>query len=276
MFNNPYVAKILEFSDIAFAGDRVPLNKNHWNGYFLKNMGKAPQKIVLEVGCSNGQFLNDIAKESQDFAFIGIDWKYKLVYKAAEKSKKVSNTNVAFLRTVAEKMDDFLAEKEINEAWLFFPDPWAKASQQKHRVFQEPFLKNLQKVLSDDGRIYVKTDHPGYFAWMLSYFGIDISAEIQDDSHLKLQDESEESKSRKGRQVLHRTYNNKDLPETSKFAVENFEVLQWSVNFWRDRDSLLKPFAEKDVPAFFNKSTLFEKLFQKDNLPVYYLALRKR
>jgi tRNA (guanine-N7-)-methyltransferase len=53
--------------------------------------------------------------------------------------------------------------------FYFFPDPWPKNRHHKKRLFQKPFLNACHKVLSPGGTLFVKTDHDGYFDWMLDH-----------------------------------------------------------------------------------------------------------
>lgn len=47
--------------------------------------------------------------------------------------------NVAFLRKRGEELEDFLANNEISEMYINFPDPWEGT--EKNRIIQERLLK---------------------------------------------------------------------------------------------------------------------------------------
>ena len=47
------------------------------------------------------------------------------------------------------------------------PDPWPKERHHKNRLVQEDFLPVLHRSLSDGGEFLFKTDHEGYFLWVL-------------------------------------------------------------------------------------------------------------
>jgi tRNA (guanine-N(7)-)-methyltransferase len=234
-------------------------------------MKREPGRTILEIGCSNGAFLARIAAAHPLSAFIGLDWKYKLVFKGCEKSEKLGNVNTAFLRARAQECEAIFAPGELDEIWLFFPDPWPKTAQQKHRLFQEAFLKSAAKLLKPGGHLHIKTDHPGYYQWMLAVMGIDFDEEAGAKAILPLG----EGKSRRNRQVLHRTLENKDLPEASKSAAADFEVVARSYDFWADEPALGEKFADQK-PLFWSETTLFEALFRKDKLHVFFLSLKKR
>ena len=45
------------------------------------------------------------------------------------------------------------------------PDPWPKAKHHRRRLFQEPFLNAVVRVLKPGGEFLFKTDHEEYFEW---------------------------------------------------------------------------------------------------------------
>ncbi len=132
-------------------------------------------------------------------------------------------------------------------------------------------MKSVAKLLKPGGRLHIKTDHPGYYESMLAVMGLAIDDEAAARAILPLG----EGKSRRNRQVLHRTMENKDLPECSEQACTDFEVTAQSYDFWADEPALGKTMGET-MPLFWGETTLFEALFRKDKLPVFFLSLKKR
>ncbi|MDB9786866.1 hypothetical protein OAB57_02060, partial [Bacteriovoracaceae bacterium] len=55
---------------------------------------------------------------------------------------------------------------ELDNIFLFFPDPWPKKRHHKKRLFSKDFLLLAHHLLKNDGNIYIKTDHDGLFEWM--------------------------------------------------------------------------------------------------------------
>lgn len=266
---NPYIDKLDDFPGKAFAHESVFSQRNQWGECAEKLMGCRPEKLILEIGCSNGTFLNELAQEHSHFAFVGMDWKFKLIHKAATKSQKLTTKNTLFLRGRAQDLTKIFGAHELDEVWLFFPDPWPKASQQKHRLFQEPFLKSVSEVLKPGGSLYIKTDHPGYFEWMCAVMGIEFQSEFLPE-FMDAAPDSGVVYNNRDRQFLHRKYANKDLPARSSFACEAFSVVQKSSHYWND----VKNAQLKVEGLFADKKTLFEEMFYRDQLPVYFLHLK--
>lgn len=282
---NPYVDKLAEYGEFAFANEAAFIHKGKWAEFFnkrastesLSKTGMATafsRRCILEIGCSSGAFLNRIASAQPGHFFIGMDWKYKLVYKACEKASELSLKNTAFLRSKAQDLGRIFGAQELDEIWYFFPDPWPKGAQHKHRVFQEPFLVDALKVLKPGGILHVKTDHPGYYQWMLAVLGIQWQGPQVSTETEFTTDSLGGHYSRRGRQMEHRSFANKELPPASKVA-ENFDLVYRTDHFWNHRDARAAIFGD-ELPFWWNETTLFEALFLRDNLPVYAFSLRKR
>jgi len=169
---NPYVEKLQEFSSFVFTNvGSFQGEKNQWRGFFENRSSIDPQKLILEIGCSNALYLEKTALQHPNWAFVGIDWKYKLLYRGAKRLQGKKILNVALLRGHAHEWLKVLGSGEVDEIFIFFPDPWPRRSQLKHRLLNEKFLVEASRVLSENGRLYFKTDHPAYFQFFLALFG---------------------------------------------------------------------------------------------------------
>lgn len=269
---NPYAAKLNEFPDIAFNADGNFKNRGQWAGFFKNKTGEAPRKLVFEIGCSNGLFLCEAAKTSPDWAFVGIDWKYKVLYRAAKRAAHFGLKNVAFLRGKAEELPQVFGNGELDQIYLFFPDPWAKTAQLKHRLMQEGFLVEAAKALAPGGVLHFKTDHPGYFQWVLALFG-------HEQPSLDAYDQPElEEKSKRARQVrVRRLMAENQLPPVSPVLKGKFRVESISTDFWGGTSQENAPDMASNgpIPPFKQHKTFFEGLFIKEQLPIYYVQIKK-
>lgn len=261
---NPYGTRLKEeFPTFAFNEQEVfqfhPENHDGgWGRFFSERLGKEPKRLILEIGCSNAHFLTTIARANPDVGFVGLDWKYKVIYNGAKKVQRDELNNVALLRGRAQDLTKIFGAGELDEIWIFFPDPWAKKSQLKNRIMQEAPLLEMHKLLKPSGRIYFKTDHPGYYQWVLALFG-EPEPELPDYN-----DATPEERSRRARQVKVRRLERDLLPETSDNLRQHFKLDLHSKDYWR----------EEHPKTFFSETqTLFEKLFVEEDLPIYYVEL---
>jgi tRNA (guanine-N7-)-methyltransferase len=103
-------------------------------------------------------------------AYIGLDWKFKPIFRGAEKATKKALSNVIFFRAHAERLPYMFGPGEIDFLYLFFPDPWAKKSQKKNRFVTPERLRKVHELLRPGGVFHIKTDHLEYFEWMENAF----------------------------------------------------------------------------------------------------------
>lgn len=133
--------------------------KGKWNELFFKN--KNP--IILELGCGKGEYTVGLAKLYPDKNFIGIDIKGARMWTGAKQSFEEEMTNVAFLRTHIELLDNFFAPNEISEIWITFPDP--QMTKTNKRMTSTRFMKLYQKIMKPNGIIHLKSDSNFMFTY---------------------------------------------------------------------------------------------------------------
>jgi len=271
---NPYAGKLKEFPGLALDEPEFPQIRGNWGAHFRSLSGRVPKQLVFEIGCSNGLFLVEAAKKFPEIGFLGIDWKFKVLYRAAKRAVDQGVKNAVFLRGRAQKLAEIFAPGELDEALVLFPDPWAKTRQTKHRLLNEQYFLELHTVLSTGGRILWKTDHPGYFQWVLAYFGI--QPEILDASRYEFSETDEKSK-RVRQERVRGLARRENLPKPSEKMKKLFSVHQTSSDFWSDLESqkIALNGGTGQPHALTQVHTLFERLFILEKLPIYFAEFRK-
>ena len=166
---NPYSAKIHQIPDYALTDHDTERHAGKWRSRLLAPATPSAP-LHVEIGCNGGHVTLEWAKRAPSNAYIGVEWKFKQVYLAAEKARKRAIPNVFFLRAHAMRLDRIFAPGEIDFLYLYFPDPWPKRSQNNNRLLQPAWLKRIAPLLKPGGLFHIKTDHPGYFDWMLAAF----------------------------------------------------------------------------------------------------------
>jgi tRNA (guanine-N7-)-methyltransferase len=114
--------------------------------------------IILEIGCGRGAYTTSLAKRYPHYNFIGIDVKGDRLWHGVKEAEKEGLTNVRFLRTYAEGLNNFFNPKEISEIWITFPDPRPKRGSENRRLTSPYFLALYAKLLKSGGILHVKTD----------------------------------------------------------------------------------------------------------------------
>jgi len=127
--------------------------KGKWNIFFKNN-----NPIVLELGCGKGEYTIALAQKNSDKNFIGIDIKGARFWRGAKTALEENLTNVGFIRTQIELINELFAENEVDEIWITFPDPQIKYKRTKHRLTNTDFLKKYHHILKENGVVNLKTD----------------------------------------------------------------------------------------------------------------------
>lgn len=128
-----------------------------------------PAAVWLEIGFGGGEHLAAQAAAHPDIGFIGceayLDGVAGLLRALAERELG----NVRVFADDARLLIDSLDTASIERVFLLFPDPWPKARHHKRRFVSSENVDALARILVDDGRLYVATDHGGYCRWILAH-----------------------------------------------------------------------------------------------------------
>jgi tRNA G46 methylase TrmB len=252
---NIFSEQLAEFPDIVLGGDRVFANHGRWREIFRERIvGGFDGRLVFEVGCSEGDALCEIAAKHPTTAFVGVDWKFKSLYVAASRVAERGLRNVMLLRGRAQDVSRIFAPGEVDEVWVFHPEPCDKPKELRNRLIAEPFLLDVLGVLRGAGsRLCLKTDHAGYYQWTLALLGLP---------------EPAWGPRVKARDLMRR----EDLPPASDAVLDRFDVALTSADFWNDPAAL----DHTNTRAFAGVVTPFERRFTAKRLPIFYVEIAKR
>jgi tRNA (guanine-N7-)-methyltransferase len=164
--DNPYHEKLKAFEDFVILDQAAESHYSQWRHLFQAASPSSP--LHIEIGTGYGDFMLDFCQHHPDILFIGLDHRFKRSFSLAKKLASIPNKNFRYLRAKGERLAFIFGPGEVDCVYFFFPDPWPKKRHHKKRLFQKPFLESVQKVLKPGGRLVVKTDHEGYFDWMLN------------------------------------------------------------------------------------------------------------
>jgi len=253
---NIFAERLAEFPDLVLAGERVFENRGRWRELFRERIGADyDDRLIFEVGCSEGDALCEIATKHPKTAFVGVDWKFKSLYLAAAKVAERGLRNVMLLRGRAQDVAKIFAPRELDEVWVFHPEPCDKPKELQNRLIAEPFLSDVHAVLrgGPGSALCLKTDHAGYYQWVLNLFGLPDPAW---GLRVKLRD------------LMRR----EDLPPPSDALKAMFDVTSTSADFWNDPVAV----AHTSTRAFAGIVTPFERRFRVKRLPIFYAEIARR
>ena len=167
---NPYSAKLKEFPDLTYSDNETETHAGKWRSRFKDVKGADKKELHVEIGCNTGHVSRAWAEAHPNRLHIGIDWKFKIIYRGAEKAHEKGLKNILFHRANVERLKYMFGEEEIDALYLFFPDPWPKKAQWKNRYLKASTLRDAARVVKKGGLFFIKTDHDGYFEKMCEAF----------------------------------------------------------------------------------------------------------
>ena len=126
--------------------------------------------LHIDIGSAGGDFLFDLALENNNWNYLGIEIREKLVKNAKSKviDKEIQNLYFAFGN--ANKIFTSLKWKflisSIKSISFNFPDPWFKKRHIKRRLIQPDFINHLSNSMKKGSLIFIKTDVKELFDFM--------------------------------------------------------------------------------------------------------------
>jgi tRNA (guanine-N7-)-methyltransferase len=124
---------------------------------------KAP--LHVDLGCGDGSFLCETARQLPMKDFLGIERLTKRVEKVRLKAEKIENVRIVRADSLF-ALRDLLPESSVETFYLLFPDPWPKRRHQFRRTFTREFLDAVAVALERHGVLRVATDQLDYFQQM--------------------------------------------------------------------------------------------------------------
>ncbi len=133
-----------------------------------KLFGREAESVV-EIGFGNGESLYQMALQSPEKNFIGIEVHrpgvghlLHLIHTSGCKNIRISRHDAV------EVLQQQIADASIDKFQLFFPDPWHKRKHHKRRIVQEKFIQQIAKKLTPGGLFHMATDWEHYAKHMLN------------------------------------------------------------------------------------------------------------
>ncbi len=137
------------------------LNKQNYNlDLSLNNNFK---KIIIEVGFGNGEYLISSSKKNPDFLYIGSEVYINGIAKVLKYITKYNVSNIKLCGINFLYLLNSLKFKTIDEIYVINPDPWPKKRHNKRRLLNRDSLISMNRLLKEDGKIFISTDSVDYF-----------------------------------------------------------------------------------------------------------------
>lgn len=137
-----------------------PVNLNEMYGR------QAP--TTLEIGFGNGDSLAQMAKQSPERNFFGIEVHRPGVGHLLHLVGEFELSNVrAMHHDAVEIINKMIPDGSLDRIQIYFPDPWHKSRHNKRRIVQPEFVALLATKLQKGGVLHLATDWEHYARYML-------------------------------------------------------------------------------------------------------------
>lgn len=166
---NEYILALRgELSDCSYDEERAPRFRGVWRSEAFGTSEAVP--LDLEIGTGNGTHFAFRAAAEPGRCLLGIELKYKPLIQSIRRCRRAGSLNARIARYNAYLLPELFTPGELNDVFIFFPDPWEKQRQQKHRLIQDEFLLRLFEMQRPGSSFIFKTDSQDYFNWSLERF----------------------------------------------------------------------------------------------------------
>jgi tRNA (guanine-N7-)-methyltransferase len=148
----------------VFTEEEAPLHKGRWR----EALGfESTVPVDLEIGTGNGYFFSHQAHSNPSRVLLGMELKYKPLVQTIKRALRMGTTNAFVLRYHANLLNELFDSQELNNVFIYFPDPWPKKRHWKNRLVQDDFLEMLFNIQRAGSFLEIKTDNPEYFDWII-------------------------------------------------------------------------------------------------------------
>ena len=121
--------------------------KNHpYRGKWHAEVFGNDNPITLELGCGKGEYTVGLARKWPNRNFVGVDIKGHRFWRGAKTANQDGLTNVAFLRTRIEFIDQFFGPQEVADIWLTFSDPQPKDDKGTKRNYLGKIHRKISQI----------------------------------------------------------------------------------------------------------------------------------
>jgi tRNA (guanine-N7-)-methyltransferase len=165
---NAYVSKLVDAQSTGTLpvaiGPALRDFPGKWRSKFTAAAGDNLAKpLIVEIGCHTGHTICDMAEQTPDTLFVGVDITFKRVVQTAERARERGLKNIFVVLANARGLEGLFAPGEVSGFVTFFPDPWLKKRHAHNRLYAPKFCETIRSHLAADGFLWLKTDQKTYF-----------------------------------------------------------------------------------------------------------------
>ena len=146
----------------------------HLNSKNFKNKFRLPKgkfnKINIEIGFGDGEFLLQNAITQPKELFIGIEVYINGIAKVLENINKLGMQNLILSNLNCLYFLQALPNDSIDKIYIINPDPWIKKRHHKRRLINHENIKLFTQITKKRNEIYITTDSKFYLQHIKALF----------------------------------------------------------------------------------------------------------
>ncbi|WP_322941339.1 tRNA (guanosine(46)-N7)-methyltransferase TrmB [Mycoplasmopsis canis] len=148
--------------------DNTALDKLQQSPYYLTNFPiNLSDTDLIEIGAGKGEMISQMALNEPNRRFFAIEKYPTVANKILNKINELQLKNLFIITKDANDLNEIFNNK-TSTIWLTFSDPWPKNAHEKRRLTYKNFLDIYQKLLTNDGNLYFKTDNDKLFEYSIN------------------------------------------------------------------------------------------------------------
>ena len=141
-------------------------NQGKWKSILGKDV------LHLEIGAGKGSYWVNMATMYPEEGWVALEKSPDAIAMGLKKLEP-ANPNMRCIIGDAREIGEWFSKGEVDVLHLNFSDPWPKKAHAKRRLTSNSFRLLYQEILSEEGRILLKTDNADFFAYSVKEMNLD-------------------------------------------------------------------------------------------------------
>lgn len=137
-------------------------------GWEHPNLFGNKNPVQVEYCSGNGAWIAAKAAANPNVNWVAVEKKFMRVRKIWSKIKNLCLNNLFIICGEGYNVSNrYFPASSLSGIFINFPDPWPKKRHWKHRIIQQPFVRELLRTLQPQGMMTFVTDDPPYSEWTI-------------------------------------------------------------------------------------------------------------